>query len=121
MYHEPTAAPINTKIKIGMKTAAVLLPPAVCVWPRYFSQFLPLKSVPQSQSKSPSVDSLQKPPFWHVQTLGRALGLSATEMDVKLVWLCVCGLFTYDVMGFRKLFLICPPTFQIFLKFCKKN
>lgn len=40
MYHEPTAAPISTRIKIGMKTAAVLFPPAHCVCPKNFSQFL---------------------------------------------------------------------------------
>lgn len=78
MYQEPTAAPISTKINIGMKTAAVLLPPAEWVWPRNFSQFFPEKSVPQSQISSPSFDSLQKPPFWQVQILGKARGLSAT-------------------------------------------
>jgi hypothetical protein len=83
MYHEPTAAPMSTRIKIGMKTAAVLLPPAECVRPRDFSQFLPAKSVPQSQTNSPSLDSLQKPPFSHVQTLGRALGRSATDERMR--------------------------------------
>lgn len=79
MYQDPTAAPISTKIKIGMRTAAVLLPPAECVWPKNFSQLLPVKSDPQSQASSPSLFSLQNPPFWHVQTLGKARGRSATE------------------------------------------
>jgi hypothetical protein len=63
IYHEPTAAPINTKIKIGIKTAAVLFPPPECDVPMNLSQCLPLKSVPQSQTRSPFPDSLQNPPF----------------------------------------------------------
>ena len=63
IYQDPTAAPISTKIKIGIKTAAVLLPLAECVCPKNFSQFFPVKSAPQSQYNSPSLFSWQKPPF----------------------------------------------------------
>jgi hypothetical protein len=38
MYHDPTAAPMRARIKIGMRTAAVLLPPAECDVPKNFSQ-----------------------------------------------------------------------------------
>lgn len=48
MYQEPTAAPMSTRINIGIKTAAVLFPDADNTCPKNFSQFLPLKSGKQS-------------------------------------------------------------------------